>query len=189
MKFFKQKYHLFSDEQLVEEIAKGQERAFAMLYDRYAQAFYQFFYKMLYQEKPLAEDFVQELFCRIFEQAHRFDTSRPFKTWAYSIAYNLCKNEYRKRGRQIATESLTENASLLQEEKAFFENRLEKQILDKSISELSPAQRDCIVLHYQQGLSIEEIGEVLECPKGTVKSRLFYGIKKLAEKLKKEHRI
>lgn len=66
------------------------------MYDRYSPRMYRFFFRMLWRDAGKAEDFTQEIFLKIIEKPQLFDPERNFKTWIYTLASNLCKNEYRR---------------------------------------------------------------------------------------------
>ena len=87
-----------TDEQLMERfVFRDNEKAFEELYCRYAPRFKGFFIRMLSADGALADDFLQELFLRIYEARGSYQHGKQFSTWAFSMAYNLCKNEYRHR--------------------------------------------------------------------------------------------
>ena len=85
-----------SDEALMADIVRREERAFAVLYDRYSPRMYRFFMRMFWQDAEKSADFTQELFLKIIEKPHLFQPGRSFRTWIYTIAGNLCKNEFRR---------------------------------------------------------------------------------------------
>ena len=91
-----------SDEALMSRIAKGNTAAFELLYDRYSNRMHAFFRRMLGNDSELANDFLQELFMKIIEKPKAFDVERRFSTWIYTVASNMCKNEYRRRERQTS---------------------------------------------------------------------------------------
>lgn len=171
-----------SDEILMQRIAEGCEASFSELYDRYGQRMHRYFYRMLGQDAHRADDFTQELFLKIIEKRALFDPDRRFSTWLYAVAGNMVKNEYRRISRipeppevpEFFHENFTEN----------LDNRLFEQHLHKVLEGLDDAQRQCFVLRYQEELSVKEISDILDCPEGTVKSRLFYTLKKLATRLR-----
>ena len=127
---------------------------------------------------------MQEAFIRIHRHLHRFDSTRKFSTWAYTIASNLAKNELRNRSRnplvyyQSARARGDEDQRPLQFEDAtsrpddMYANRHLKELVDATVERLSPAHREVFVLRELQGKSYEEIAEVTQCNLGTVKSRL-----------------
>lgn len=166
---------------------QGDKGAFAEVYDRYADTLLRYFYRMLWQDREKAEDFVQDLFVKIIRKPESFDPSRPFRTWVFSVAMNMCKNEYKKAEIrktaaaeiQYGSRSATRPDELLEQlEMSDFGKALEV-----AVQELEPHHRDTFILRYRQDLSMKEISQVMECSEGTVKSRLFYAVKKLAGKL------
>jgi len=105
----------------------------------------------------------------------------------YSIANNMCKNEYRRMEVRRNTsnglgdrEDIKDRAELSDK---LVDRELFNEKLDEELLELSDNHRTVFELRYREDLSIKEIAEILECSEGTIKSRLFYTIKKLSEKL------
>ena len=139
---------------------------------------------MLYQDKEIAEDFCQILFLKVFEKLETIDSNKPFGIWLYSVAANLCRNEYRRKSRssrviQFEQRNLSVPASAPGNiDKEQFNNQLQG-----AINNLEEKYRLCFVLRYQEEKTIPEISELLGCPQGTVKSRLHYTLKKLAKQL------
>lgn len=166
-------------------IAKGNEAAFDELYLRFSEKMYAFFYKMLYQDEALAADFCQTLFLKIFEKADRFDDSYYCSTWIYTIASNMCKNEYRRKEKQGPIRYI--NNSMPNTIEAKGPKKIDSDIfnikLQKALNHLSENHRICFILKYQEDKSIKEISAITNCPEGTVKSRIHYTLKKLAEEL------
>ncbi|MEN0047045.1 MAG: RNA polymerase sigma factor [Bacteroidota bacterium] len=175
-------YSNLSDEQLMQFIAKGKETAFNELYRRYADKMHRFFYNMLYQDEDLANDFTQELFLKIINNPKAFNPKWKFSTWFYTLAKNLCKNEYRRVSRQPQFQDLQENSSVIPATSQL-EREQEQQLLASAIAQLEPYHRECFILRYQQGFNLKVISEILGCPEGTVKSRVYYAIQKIAEQL------
>lgn len=187
--FLKKSYHNHSDEDLMRLVAKGNELAFSELYDRYSGKMHSYFYKMLYQDVDLADDFTQELFLKVVEKPHLFDPERRFSTWIYTVAGNMCKNEYRKNSRHPMTNQIPEMANTECFEylpdpidRDFFEHQLKS-----AVNQLEDTHKQCFILRYQEGMSVKEISDIMEIPEGTVKSRLYYSMKKLAGKLQVFH--
>ena len=178
MKLFRQPLEQYTDEALMREIVKGKATAFAVLYDRYGPRMYRYFYRMLWQDAAKAEDFNQELFLKIIEKPQLFDTRRNFSTWIYTLAANLCKNEYRRK----KTSDLEPGIGELWKEN--FSETLDRELfaqhLREAIAQLSAAHRECFVLRYQEERSVAEIAEIIGCPQGTVKSRLYYALQQVS---------
>ena len=161
----------------------GDERAFGEILKFYRSRLLGFIYRMT-GDRERAEDLVQEAFIRIHRHLHRFDSSKKFSTWAYTIASNLAKNELRNRSRsplvyyQSARVRDDEDQRPLQFEDAgsrpddMFANRHLKELVEATVERLSPHHREVFVLRELQGKSYEEIAAVTQCNLGTVKSRL-----------------
>jgi RNA polymerase sigma-70 factor (ECF subfamily) len=179
----KQEYHHWTDEALMQEVAQQNKRAFDIIYTRYSRLMFSFFYRMLWKDKELANDLCQEIFTKVVLHASQFDRSRPFKTWLYSIANNMCKNEYAKHSvRSQATmkiETATENTATSQLDLAHFKARLHQLIQN-----LDEVKKQTIELRFFQELSVPEIAATMACSEGTVKSRLFYILKEFQNELK-----
>ena len=181
----KKKYHTYSDEQLMQFIQRGKEAAFEELYQRYGRRMYSYFYKMLGQNEARANDFTQELFMKIVEKPQAYNTQMTFSTWFYTLASNLCKNEYRKlNNRQKAYNQHSNiNSEVTISTQINYDQIAFEERLDIALEQLSETQRECFILRYKEELSIDEISQIIHCPEGTVKSRLFYATKKLNELL------
>lgn len=177
----------FSDEELMLALVQGEKRAFDLIYERYANKLMGYFMKMLWNNKVRSEDLLQDLFSKIIAQPHMFDATRSFKTWVYTVASNLCKNEFKRN--EVRSQTFngldnyhavegTENTTKTVEDKMF------REALDVKLADLDDKHREVFVLRHIDGLSIKEIAEIVGINEGTVKSRLFYAIKKLANELK-----
>jgi RNA polymerase sigma-70 factor (ECF subfamily) len=178
---FKKSLEQLSDEALMQELAGGKTAACGVLYDRYGSRMYRYFYRMFWQNTSKAEDFTQELFLKIIEKSSAFDPKRSFCTWLYTLAANLCKNEYR---RKKATEAEDQIPGILVERHGEqLDQHLFTQHLRRAIDQLSERHRQCFVLRYQEERSVAEIAEIVGCPEGTVKSRLHYALQQVSTQL------
>ena len=178
-----------NDEELIGLVVKGDERAMTELYQRYSRQMLRYFYRMLWKEETLAQDFLQDLFIKVIENAHRFKTDKKFSTWLYSIAHNMCKNEYRKRAFRQAVQSGTWQEVSEDTTHQRFEAKEFQRALDKALETLDEEDKHLFLLRHETEIPLEEIAQILECPVGTVKSRLFYIRKKLAAKLYSYHPV
>jgi RNA polymerase sigma-70 factor (ECF subfamily) len=191
MRLFKKEYGSMSDEQLVIAMAGGDQRAFDNLYGRYANALTAYFMRMMWRDREKAEDFVHDLFTKLIHRPELFDPSRSFKTWVYSVANNMCKNEYKKQEiRKNTSNGLDSSYPVSDGTKNTMNDvhhSLFKEAFDEQLQELDGKHREVFELRHFEGLSMKEIADVLEINEGTVKSRLFYATKYLAEALKEYH--
>ncbi|HNY03149.1 MAG TPA: sigma-70 family RNA polymerase sigma factor [Bacteroidales bacterium] len=174
-----------ADAELMLRIGKGDQEAFSELYARYSGRLLNFFFRMLDKDLAKAEDFMHDLFLKIIENPGRYDPRRCFDTWVFHIAYNMCKNEY---NRMAVRNEYT--SSLSKEEPETGERAGDRhdfhrfsEALDVHLNRLDERHRMVFLLRYQQEMPIRGIAEILGCPEGTVKSRLFVAIKTLSGKL------
>jgi len=183
----KRLYQHEHDEQLMMLVGQHNQRAFEELYGRYGKLMFNYFLRMLWKDKEKARDFTQELFTKVFQKPHLYDPSRPFKTWLYSIAHNMCKNEYakvevRKEAQQTLKATVSNTTKPVAQKDMDRKTFMEK--LTGVLSQLDEVKRQTFELRFVQELSIIEISEIMSVSEGTVKSRLFYLLKELNTKLK-----
>ncbi len=185
MGLFRTDHQKLSDERLMELIVHGDERAFGALYDRYQRKLITYFSRMLWNDRERAQDFLQELFTKIARKPDSYDPARPFSTWLYSVANNMCKNEYRREGtRKAAVPHLkaeTDHVNAIHGDGVDHERFRVR--LDQELDKLDPDQKATFVMRYHEDMAIKEIAGAFGISEGTVKSRLFYTLKKLAERL------
>jgi RNA polymerase sigma-70 factor (ECF subfamily) len=188
MKIYRAQHNTFSDEELMQAISKGDKRAFDELYNRYSAALMRYFMRMLWKDREKSEDFVHDLFAKIINKPEYFDPTRSFKTWVYSVANNMCKNEYKKAEVRKGMSNGLDNHYALSDTTVNVMNEVQDSFFQeafvKNLDELDDKHKEVFSLRHIEGLSIKEIAEVLEINEGTVKSRLFYATKYLAESLK-----
>lgn len=169
-------------------LADGDSNAFGEIYDRYTKPLMIYFTRMLWKDKEKARDFMHDLFTKIIDRPNLYNPERPFKTWVYSVAHNMCKNEYRKQEVRSNTAllGLNENVSgntETEKNKHMDAEGFNKALYDE-LDKLEEIQRTTFLMRYKMDLSIKEIADITQSNEGTVKSRLFYTLKKLSEKLK-----
>ena len=150
----RQALHELDDGRLVLEHLAGDAQAFGALVDRYQTRLLNFINRTI-GDRERAEDLVQEVFIRVFRHLHRFDQTKKFSTWIYTIASNLAKNELRNRSR---------NPLVL------FQTI--KEAVDQCVGQHPTHHRAVFVLRELEGKSYAEIADITGCNLGTVKSRL-----------------
>jgi RNA polymerase sigma-70 factor (ECF subfamily) len=177
---------------LIEAHLGGDPHAFAQIVGRYQLRLLNFVYRMI-GDRDRAEDLVQEAFLRVHRHLDRFDRSRKFSTWIYTIASNLAKNELRNRSRspmltldQARPRDEFESPVLEFEDTTtrpddLAERRDLKSLVDQTVAQLSSHHREVFVLRELEGKSYEEIAEIMHCNLGTVKSRLNRARQSFAE--------
>lgn len=189
MRLFKVNYQKEVDEQLMRMVAKGDQRAFDEIYNRYAAKLAYYFTSKLKHDKEKGEDFVHDLFAKLIDRPELFDASRKFKTWIYSVANNMCINEYKKMAvRSNTTNGVSQDLPIASYEKGVAEQVYEQDFandLDSTLRDMDQKHSEVFVLRHIDGLSVKEVAEALDISPGTVKSRLFYATKKIAGQLAK----
>ena len=179
-------YHNYSDSELMTQISCANTMAFNELYGRYSKRMLYYFYRMLGNYEPTAQDFLQDLFYKIIDKPHLYNATQKFSTWIYCIAHNMCKNEYRRRTVRQNVRLSSENMNYILENNEQETDLSETvNLIYRELDNLGESHKTAFILRYREGFQINEISEVLNLPEGTVKSRLFYARQCLADKLKK----
>ncbi len=184
MGIFQKNYTKYSITELMQFVRSGNKAAFDELYNRYAQKMLMFFYRMLANDKDKAQDFTHDLFLKIIEKPELYDTNRSFDTWIFTLAYNMCKNEYKKlkiRQEHQKEQQLTaENTVYINDG---FDKELYRKQLEQHLQQMDEEHKSIIILRFEEELSVKEIAQIVNCPEGTVKSRIFYTLQALSVKL------
>jgi RNA polymerase sigma-70 factor (ECF subfamily) len=171
------------DSELVAEFLAGEKRAFGELVGRYHVRLLNCIYRTI-GDRDRAEDLVQETFIRVYRHLHRFDQTKKFSTWAYTIASNLAKNELRNRSRNplVLFQTIKKNwesdhRPLEWEDNTYrpddlYRKRHLKEMVDQAVEQLPEHHRVVFVLREMEGKTYEEISDITGVNLGTVKSRL-----------------
>jgi RNA polymerase sigma-70 factor (ECF subfamily) len=171
------------DGRVVQTFLDGDAVAFTELVVRYQTRLLNFIYRTI-GDRERAEDLVQEVFIRVYRHLHRFDQSKKFSTWIYTIASNLAKNELRNRSRNplvlfqtIKKEWDADHRPLQFEDSSsrpddMYRKRHLKELVEWAVAQLPEHHRVVFVLRELEGKTYEEIAEISGCNLGTVKSRL-----------------
>lgn len=175
---------VFTDEELMDRIRNCDCKCFEELYDRYHKRLFNFIFRIV-NDREKAEDFLHDVFIKVMESHDRFDMTRKFSTWIYTIAINLCRNEMRNqlnRKQLIALNFIPDFISpAIQNEN--IDKRNFKHELNKLIGEMDEENKTILLLRFHEELSISQISSIVGLAEGTVKSRLFYMLKKMANQL------
>jgi len=183
-----------SDEELVTAHLEGRPGAFQHLYDRYRDRLVHFIIRKT-GDPDRAQDLVQEAFIRVTRHLHRFDTTKKFSTWIYTIASNLSKNELRNRSRSplVLFQKLENNWYDDHRPIQFEDSRMKpddmyrrrylRQIVEETVQELPEHHQLVFRLRELEGKSYEEIAEITGVNLGTVKSRLHRARNSFAQRI------
>ncbi len=160
-----------AEAQLLERARRGEREAIAVLLGRHRERIVSLAFSIL-RDRENAEDAAQEVFVRAFSQLPRFRGESAFSTWLYRVALNFCLE---KRRVQMHRESLLENSSyeVPPHSDGGFARRIEtRELVGEALGDLGEGLRVALLLREWQGLSYEEIADILQLPVGTVRSRL-----------------
>lgn len=168
---------------MLDLLARANEDALAELYDRYGRVAYALSLRIL-RDRALAEDAVQEGFLSAWRTAAGFDPARAKpSTWLLTLvhrrAVDIVRREERRRGDPLPEEEAAQEATA--EEQASL--REQRAIVQEALAKLPPDQRAALELAYYGGYTQSELAERLGVPLGTVKSRMFAGLRRLRELL------
>jgi RNA polymerase sigma-70 factor (ECF subfamily) len=170
------------DQQLVERVQAGDKRAFDLLVGKYQHKIIGLVSRYVYDHHE-AMDIAQEAFIKAYRALPRFRGDSAFYTWLYRIAINTAKNHLVSRSRRtpdvdvdVADAEYFDGGDELRElenpENCLFRDELES-VLKKALDQLPQDLRAALTLREFDGMSYEDIATVMDCPVGTVRSRIF----------------
>ena len=173
-----------SDEMLLESIADGGRTAMHILYSRHNVRVYRFVLRIV-RDTTMAEDLVSQVFLDVWRTASQFEGRSQVSTWLLSIARFKALTALRQRRHEdIDQEDVLEIADEADTPEASLDRSTTSAILRACVAKLSPAHREIINLVYYHEKSVEEAGAIIGIPQSTVKTRMFYARKQLADLLK-----
>jgi RNA polymerase sigma-70 factor, ECF subfamily len=173
-----------SDEMLLEGIADGGRNAMHILYCRHNVRVYRFILRIV-RDTTVAEDLVSQVFLDVWRTAAQFEGRSQVSTWLLSIARFKALTALRQRRHEdIDQEDVLEIADQGDTPETSLDRSSTSAILRACVAKLSPAHREIINLVYYHEKSVEEAGAIIGIPQSTVKTRMFYARKQLAELLK-----
>jgi RNA polymerase sigma-70 factor (ECF subfamily) len=172
-----------SDQYLIDAIAKGSQSAMRSLYARHNMQVYRFILRIV-ADTARAEDLVSEVFIDVWSQAGRFEGRSQVSTWILSIARFKALTAIHRRQEVALDEGvmeLVEDTADTPEETVLKEDRSAQ--LRSCLGQMSREHREVIDLVYYHEKSVDEVAEITRLPKNTVKTRMFYARKRLAQLL------
>jgi RNA polymerase sigma-70 factor (ECF subfamily) len=179
------------EKNLVEQCRQGDDDAWREFVDRFGQRIYSVAYHFTLKRED-AEELSQEIFLKIFESLDRYNGGYPLIAWIVALARNLCIDRYRRRKREQSFRFVSDEAvaPLLKAQEDPSADAIRKErtkMLFWALSEIPEDLAEILVLRDLDGLAYEEIGQALELPDGTVKSRLFRARTEVARKIRERH--
>ena len=178
------------DAQVVGRVLRGQPELFGVILERYQRPIFNFIYRF-YGHYDLAEDLTQETFLRCYQFLKSYDPKRKFSTWLYTVAKNLCIDEYRKhhkKDRDFRIDAQPEEVQSADTGTEEGENSQTtqdlKDVFGRCLNRLSERQRLIFVMRHYNQLQYTEIAQILNIAVGTVKSLNFKAIQNLKAHLR-----
>ena len=182
----------FTDEELILEFQKnGTEKAFEIIVQRYKNPLTNYVFRFL-GDYQVCSDVVQETMIKVYRYKDTYSSIAKFSTWIYTIAGNLARTEYRRQRRR----KFFSISDYGEEHKQFdlpdevyrpdimADSGIKDEIIQNALTKVKDAYREAVILRDIEGMSYEEIAEILRVNEGTVKSRINRGRAQLQELLK-----
>lgn len=171
----------------LEEIRKGNSAVFKRLILKWQGAIHRFAYRFFYDETE-ADEITQKTFINVYRNLHQLEDPAKFSPWIYRIANNLCLDELKRQGRKmhVSVSEDDESHQLATETPAqILEEKELGEWIQKALMQIPEEQRTVIILKEYEGFTFYEISEITGEPESTIKSRMYYGLKKMREILSK----
>jgi RNA polymerase sigma-70 factor (ECF subfamily) len=171
----------FSDEALIRRIADGDQPAMRTLFARHRVAIYRWLLRLVGDE-ALAEDLLSDVFLDVWRKAASFGGRSSVSTWLLAIArYKGLSARRRRTDAELNDELASSVADPSDDPELVLQKRNREELLRRSLARLSPEHGEVIDLVYYHGKSVKEVAEIVGINEATVKTRMFYARKKLAE--------
>ena len=170
-----------SDEMLIRRIAGGDQLAMRTLFCRHRVALYRWLLRLV-DDGTLAEDLLSEVFLDVWRQAASFEARSSVSTWLLAIARYMALSARRRRtDAELDEATISMVPDMTDDPEVALQKKDRAEALRQSLPRLSPEHRDVIDLAYYHSKSVKEIAEIVGINEATVKTRMFYARKKLAE--------
>ena len=163
------------DEELIAMVRSGKPQHIAVLYEKYKLILLKFFYNQC-RNQSLCEDLVQITFEKVIRYSHKYQGVGSFKSWLFSIARNVLKDEYYRSKKQLAVREESEKNNVTT---SFESGYGDRQLLELCLDRLSNDQRELLTLTKLDGMSYEEVGELLGLTVSNIKIKIFRIMNKL----------
>ena len=170
-----------SENQLLAELQRGSQRAFAEVYQEFSEGVFAYCLKIL-ADRQVAQDVVQETFLKVQQHAHTIEKSQSFRSWIFRIARNEALMQLRKK----RANGSVENGSVWDEETPYQQAVATEraEAVNRTLDSLKREYREVLVLSVYEGMSYAEIANVTGATESSVKSRIFKARKAMIERLK-----
>jgi RNA polymerase sigma-70 factor (ECF subfamily) len=192
-------YDAYGDEELIQLFRDGHARAFPALMERYKLELFHFLIRFC-GDRQIAEDLFQEAFAQVYQSLPKFDTTRRFKPWLFTIAANKARDHLRRVGKKhtLSLQAPVDSSDRQGGEMIDLlegdipgpdEHALQEDLKDqvrRAVMQMPDHLREVLTLAYFQQLSYKEVAEILNLPVGTVKSRLHAAVAHFSQAWKRK---
>ncbi len=170
-----------ADEAVMLEVRDGNISRLSLLFERHHRALYNFFYRLT-SSAAASEDLVQEVFLRLLKYRHTYNPKTSFTAWMYQVARNAHIDTLRSAKPETQwREEMPEPASAETAQDERIRQVQEHELVRRAMDRLSPDKREVLVLSRYQNLRYDEIGQILGCEVGAVKTRVFRAVRALGQ--------
>lgn len=166
---------------IIEKASAGDEDSCQKILNLYKGRIFSYVYRMVRNYHD-AEDITFDTFIKCFKALARFDTSKKFSTWLFTIAHNTTLDFFRKNKHNY--EYFDEQHGMIDDLAEKIEKKKKMEKIEKALAKLPPLDRELIILFHKEEYSYQEICEILEIPVTTIKTRLHRARKKLGQLVK-----
>jgi RNA polymerase sigma-70 factor (ECF subfamily) len=174
-------YENSSDKTLIRRIAAGDQSAMRALFARYRVRVYRWLLRLV-DDESLAEDLLSEVFLDLWRHAASFEARSSLSTWLLAIArYKALSARRRRTDAELDEATVSTVPDTADDPEVTLQKKNRAEALRQSLLQLSPDHREVIDLAYYHGKSVKEIAEIVSINEATVKTRMFYARRKLAE--------
>ena len=170
-----------SDNILIARIASGDRLAMQTLFARHRVSVYRWVVRIV-RDEALAEDLLSEVFLDVWRQAAKFESRASVSTWLLAIArYKALSAQRRRADVELDEEVVATIADPADDPERALQKKDQGELIRRALAKLSPEHSEIIDLVYYHGKSVKEVAEVVDIPEATVKTRMFYARKNLAD--------
>ena len=163
---------------IIEQALNGDEDAYQKILNLYKGRIFSYVYRMVRNYHD-AEDITYDTFIKCFKALVRFDTSKKFSTWLFTIAHNTTLDFFRRHKQDY--EYCDEQHGIVDDLEEKIEKKKKMENIEKALAKLPPLDRELIILFHKEEYSYKEICDILEIPVTTIKTRLHRARKKLGK--------
>ncbi|MFC4619157.1 RNA polymerase sigma factor [Camelliibacillus cellulosilyticus] len=180
---------MLTNDLLAQRVVQGSKTAFELIINRhYAEV--KGYLTHLLKDPIKAEDFAQETFLKLLDQINNDDTPTRLRPWLYRVAANLCRDYWRSAGYRkelyILEEYTPRQEAYAPHPAELYEKRETRQKMVELLNELPERYRNVVILRFYEDLRLREIAASIDCPVGTVKSRLFHALRYLKNRIEEK---